>query len=406
MCIGSCIGSMMGSCCCFRAGDICKTDSRNSRLPYIFTFVLFAIVAAIFNLVGDDQITNLPFYNATDCAESCARNAAIYRIGLCLVIFFSVHFVILCIPGTGCFHTFVYLIKFVALSALLIWSFWWENSPIDKFGDCARWFSFLFLLIQGLMLINWGWDTHDAMMARMMGEDGEDAEPILKYSYIGICVALTLASFIALGFFFSAYTGTGNGCSAPKTILSLTIIFSVFEIVASYFIVYGNGFVASILMVYITYLNFQALATYGNTECENPNWSENAPMYTGFCLLIATLSYVGYETRLLNEEEKQEIANEDIDIEAGNKTAGEAHNNPTMRKLNRYFHLTMTMGSFYLTMVMTNWGDDGTSDTRWYGEPANTWLIALAEWFIMLIYVWVLFAPKILQDREFSYTQY
>jgi len=406
MCIGSCIGSMMGSCCCFRAGDVCKTDSRNARLPYIFTFVLFAIIAAIFNLVGDDQIIKLPFYSATDCEESCARNAAIYRIGLCLVIFFSVHFVILCIPGTGCFHTFVFLIKFVILSALFIWSFWWENSPIDKFADCARWFSLLFLLIQGLMLINWGWDTHDAMMARMMGEDGKDAEPNLKYCYIGICVALTLASFVMIGFFFAAYTGTGNECSAPKTILSLTIIFSVFEIVASYFIEYGNGFVASVLMVYITYLNFQALATYNKTECENTSWSNDAPMYTGFCVLIATLSYVGYETRLLNEEEQQEIANEDIDIQAGNKTAGDAHNNPTMRKMNRCFHLTMTMGSFYVTMIMTNWGDDGTSDTRWYGEPANTWLIALAEWFVMLIYVWVLFAPKILQDRQFAYAQY
>jgi len=396
----------MGSCCCVRAGNICKTDSRNSRLPYILTFVILTFVAAIFNLVGDDQISNLPFYDATDCAESCARNEAIYRIGLCLVIFFTTHFLILCIPGTGCFHTFVFLIKFVVLSALVIWSFWWDNSSIDKFADCARWFSILFLLVQGLMLINWGWDTHDAMMARIIGEDGEDAEPNFKYCYILVCVALTLTSFVMIGFFFSEYTGTGTECSAPKTFLSLTVIFSVFEIVASYFIEYGNGFVASILMVYITYLNFQALATYSDTECTSPSWSNDAPMYTGFCLLIATLSYVGYETRLLNQEEQQEIAAEDMDIEAGHKTAGDAHNNPTMGKMNRCFHLTMTMGSFYVTMLMSNWGDDGTSDTRWYGEPANTWLIILAQWSMMLIYVWVLFAPKILQDRQFAYAQY
>lgn len=406
MCIGSCIGSMMGSCCCVRTGNICKTDSKNSRLPYIFTFVVFSIVAAIFNLVSDDQIINLPFYSATDCTESCARNEAIYRIGLCLVIFFTTHFLILCIPGTGCFHTFVYLIKFVLLSAMVILSFWLDNSSIDKFADCARWFSLIFLLFQGVMLINWAWDTHDAMMARMMGEDGADAEPDLKYCYILICVALTLASFIMIGFFFLEYTEPNSECAVPKTFLSLTLIFSVFEIVASYFIGYGNGFVASILMVYLTYLNFQALATYSDTECENPSWSNDAPMYTGFFLLIATLSYVGYETRLLNQEEQRVLAGEDIDIKSGNKTAGEAHNNPIMRKMNGFFHLTMTMGSFYVTMVMTNWGDDGTSDTRWYGEPANAWLNILAEWFMMLIYVWVLFAPKILPDRQFAYAQY
>jgi len=406
MCIGSCIGSMMGSCCCVRVGDLCKTDSRNSRLPYILTFVAFAILCVIFNLVDEDQISELPFYSATDCAELCARNGAIYRIGLCLVIFFSIHFIILCIPGTGCFHTFVFLVKFVILSAWVIWSFWWETSAVDKFADCARWFSLFFLVVQGLMLINWGWDTHDVMMARMIGEDGGDAEHNLKYCYIGICVALTLTSIIMIGFFFAEYSGSSSECSAPKTILSLTLIFSVLEIVASYFIVYGNGFVASIVMVYVTLLSFQALGTYTNDECENPSWSNDAPMYIGFCVLIATLSYVGYETRLLNEDERHDLANEDADIISGNKTAGDAHNNPTMRKINLFFHLTMTMGSFYITMIMSDWGYDGTTDNRWYGEPASTWLIVLAQWFIMLIYIWILFAPKILQNRLFAYAQY
>jgi len=400
------MGSLLGSCCCVRVGDLCKTDSRNSRLPYILTFVAFSILCVIFNLVDDNQISQLPFYNATGCAESCSRNGAIYRIGLCLVIFFSIHFIILCIPGTGCFHTFVFLIKFVALSAVLIWSFWWETSAVDKFADTARWFSLLFLVIQGLLLINWGWDTHDAMMARMQGEDGGDAEPMLKYCYIGICLALTITSFIMIGFFYGEYTGSGSGCSEPKTILSLTLIFGVVEIAATYFIEYGTGFVASVVMVYVTLLNYQALETYTNDECEDPSWSDDAPRYIGLLVLITTLSYVGYEIRVLNEDERHDIANEDADILSGNKTAGDAHNNPTMRKVNLFFHLSMAMGSFYLTMIMSDWGYDGSSDTRWYGEPASTWLIILAQWFVMLIYLWILFAPKILQNRQFDYAQY
>jgi len=406
MCIGSCIGSMLGSCCCLRAGDLCKTDSKNSRLPYILTFVTFAFLAVIFDLVGDDQIIKLPSYSATDCAESCARSGAIFRVGLCLVIFFSIHLIILCIPGTGCFQTFVFLLKFVLLSALVIWSFWWENSPVEKFADCARWFAWLFLVMQGLTLINWGWDSHDAMMARMNGEDGDDADPKLKYCYIGICVAITLASFIMNGFFFGEYTGSGDECSTPKTLLSFTIIYCAFEIVASYLIVYGNGFVSSVVMMYVTLLSFQALATYTNHNCESPSWSNDAPKYIGLVILIGALSYVGHERRLLNQEELNDIENEDADIKSGNKTAGDAHNNLTMRKMNLLFHLTMTMASFYITMIMTDWGYDGISDTRWYGLGANTWLISLAQWFIMLIYIWFLFAPMILQNREFAYAQY
>jgi len=400
------MGSLLGSCCCLRLGDLCQTDSRNSRLPYILTFVAFSILCVIFNLVDDQQISQLPFYNANGCAESCSRNGAIYRIGLCLVIFFSTHFIILFIPGTGCFQTFVYLIKFVILSALVIWSFWWENSAVDKFADTARWFSLFFLIVQGLTLLSWGWDTHDSMITRMIGEDGGDAEPMLKYCYIGICVSLTVTSFIMIGFFYAEYTGSGNECSAPKTMLSLTLIFCALETAASYFIEYANVFSSSIAVVYVTLLNYQALGTYTNDDCEDPSWSDDAPRYIGLVVLLSTLSYIGYETRLLNEDERHDIANEDADILSGYKTAGDAHNNPAMRKVNVSFHLIMAFGSFYVTMIMSDWGYDGSSDTRWYGEPANTWLIILGQWFVMLFYLWILFAPKIFQNRQFSYAQY
>merc|ERR550517_1818623 len=108
-----------------------------------------------------------------------------------------------------------------------------------------------------------------------------------------------------IGFFYKEY-GV-DGCDTPKAFLSLTIIFSVIQLVASYFIQYANGFVSGVVMAYVTYLNFQAVATYTDTECESSSWSDDAPMYSGFCILVATLSYVGYETRLLSEAERHEI---------------------------------------------------------------------------------------------------
>jgi len=395
---------MLGSCCCASLGDACKTDSKNSRLPYILTFVCFAIVAFILSLVGDDELVNLPFYSVALCSETCSRDGAIYRIGLCLVIFFSVHFFILCIPGTGRFHTFVFLIKLVLLTALVVWSFWWDSEPIERFRDYARWFSWFFIIIQAFMLINWAFDTHNAMMARVTGDDGQQAEPNVKYAYLGVCFVLIIGSFALIVLFFSEYTG--SSCSNMKVILSITIVFSIVEILLSYYMEHGNGFVASVVMVYVTYLNFQALATNTSSTCENPTWSEDVPMYTGFVILIATLSYIGYETRLLSVEEREEVKRENADIESGEKSAAVAHNHPSMRKLNRFFHLNMTLGSFYVTMIMTKWGDDGTIDSRWYGESASTWLIASGEWVAMLVYLWVLMAPKMFTDREFGYTTY
>lgn len=396
---------MCGSCCCIGLGDACKTDSVNSRTPYIITFIGFAVVAFILTLLSGSTIIDLPFYSYSFCEEVCTRDGAIYRLGLCLVIFFSIHFFILCIPGTGFFHTFVFPIKLILLIAMAIWSFWWENGPVEKFRDYARWFSWFFIIIQAFLLINWAFDTHDAMMARMLGQDGQEAESNVKYAYLGLCLVLIIGSFTLLVVFFSEYSDTS--CSSMNFLLSVTLIFSVVEIVLSYYIEHGNGFVASVVMLYVTYLNFQALATNTSSTCESPSWTGDVPMYTGFVILIATLSYIGYETRLLSAEERAEVKKENADIESGEKSAATAHNHPSMRKLNRFFHLMMTMGSFYITMIMTNWGADGTSDdNEWYGEPANTWLIASGEWFAMLVYIWVLTAPKIFPDREFGYTTY
>jgi len=373
----------------------------NSRIPYIITFVLFSIVAFIITLVGPKQVVDLPFYDVTVCEEACAKDGAIYRIGLCLTLFFATHFIILCIPGTGCFHTFLFPLKLVLLTVLVIWSFWWGNGPVETFADWARWFSFFFLILQAFMLICWGWDTHEAMMARMLGEDGQDAEPNVKYAYVGLCVTIVILCFILIGVFFSEYAS--DGCSTPQFLLSITLIYLVFQLIASYFVEHGNGFVASVVMLYITYLVFQALATNTDAACQSPGWSDEAPMYTGFVILIATLSFVGYETRMLSAEQLSEVQSENADIESGDKSAAVAHNHPSMRKLNRFFHMTMMLGSFYITMIMTNWGNDGTDDDRWYGQPANTWLITIGQWIAMLVYMWVLFAPKLFPDREFGF---
>lgn len=395
---------MLGSCCCMGIGEACKTDSKSSRIPYILTFVTFASVAFILTLVGDKQIVDLPFvnYDTSICASSCARNGAIYRIGLCLTLFFATHFLVLCIPGMGCFHTFVYLIKLVVLTAIVIWSFWWDADAVEAFGGWARWFSFFFIIIQAFMLICWAYDTHNAMMARMLGTDGEEAEGNVKYAYVGLCLVLVVACFTFIGLFFTEYGQ--SGCSTNQAILSLSVIYFVLQMIASYFVEHGNGFVSSVVAVYITYLCFQALATNTDVKCQSPGWSDKAPMYSGFFILIATLSFVGYETRMLDADERKEVEGEDADIEAGNTTAGTAHDTPSMRKLNRFFHLTMTMGSFYITMIMTNWGLDAEqNDTRWYGYPANMWLITVGQWFTMLLYMWVLFAPRIFPDREFGF---
>merc|ERR1719233_891278 len=102
-------------------------------------------------------------------------------------------------------------------------------------------------------------------------------------------------------------------------------------------------------------------------------------------------------------EDRELVSTEEKNIEEGTADIAVYHEHPTMRKMNRFFHLVMTMGSFYLTMLMTNWGE-GSGSTEWYREPASPWINVSAEWIAMIMYIWVLIAPLIYPDYEFAFT--
>jgi len=387
----------MGSCCCalsWRNSD----NVIRSRTPYIVVFIVFAIVGFILSVGADKSVREFPFYRESWCDERCARNGAIYRVGCCLSIFFGAHLVILSIPGTGSFHAFCNPIKFMLLIGVFISSFWWNNSAMEAYAEWARWFSWLFLILQTFLLINWAYDTHEQMMCRILGSDGEDAEPALKFVYIIVCLVLAAGAYVLIGFFFSEYGA--SGCGASQTFLVVTIVFGVVEMVMSYIIVHGNGFVASVVLLYVTYLNFQALATTPDASCDNPDWSENAPKWAGLSILIITLSYGGYDKRMLKSEDRELVSTEENNPEEESDHVKVYH--ALVQKMNRFFHLVMTMGSFYLTMLLSNWGE-GSGSTEWYREPASPWINVSAEWVAMILYIWVLIAPSIFPNYEFAF---
>jgi len=371
-------------------------------MPYIVLFVVYAIVALLFSILSDESIRDVPFYRESVCDEHCARNGVMYRVGCCLTIFFAVHYITLSIPGTGSFHIFWNTIKFGLLLGVFIWSFWWPNSAMETYADCARWFSWVFLILQTFLLLNWAYDTHEGMMVRILGDDGEDAEPALKYVYIIICLVNVTAAYVLLGFFFHEYAA--GGCEASQAFLVVTIVFGVVQMGLSYLILHGNGFVASVVMLYVTYLTFQALATTSNSSCDSPDWSENAPMLAGLFILIITMSYVGYDRRMLNKEDRELVSTEEKNVEDGIADVKVYYSHPTIQKMNRFFHLVMTMGSFYLTMLMSNWGA-GSGKSEWYREPASPWINVSAEWIAMLMYIWVLLAPSLFSDYEFAFAK-
>merc|ERR1711871_130129 len=72
-----------------------------------------------------------------------------------------------------------------------------------------------------------------------------------------------------------------------------------------------------------------------------------------------------------------------------------------------FFHFIMAMGSFYMAMLLTNWGNSDTTGKALYNTEISVesmWVKLASQWLSYLLFFWVIFAPVIFPGRDFSDT--
>ena len=70
-----------------------------------------------------------------------------------------------------------------------------------------------------------------------------------------------------------------------------------------------------------------------------------------------------------------------------------------------HFHLVMFLGSMYISMLLTDWGNDpATSGSAHRPEGGRTamWVKIVCEWLTIAIYTWTLVAPRCCPGRTFD----
>ena len=67
-----------------------------------------------------------------------------------------------------------------------------------------------------------------------------------------------------------------------------------------------------------------------------------------------------------------------------------------------FFHLVFALASMYIAMLMTGWGANPQErdliDVGW----TSVWVKLVTQWVTAATYVWMLIAPAIFPDRDFS----
>ena len=137
---------------------------------------MFAIVMSLY---GEKEL-NLSFYSAKVCnSSSCQGNGSVYRVSFCLFLFEVLHCLIIG-GGAVSFHWLWFAIKFLVFVAALTMTFLLgvsDGNGNDFFNGYANYFaryiSALYLLLQILILISWGYKVNEYL--QMKGN--ESAQP-------------------------------------------------------------------------------------------------------------------------------------------------------------------------------------------------------------------------------------
>jgi len=293
-----------------------------SRLPYLFLFFLASIFAILMSLYGETEF-GFKFYHTHICqSEECAGNGSVFRVSFCLFLFELIHVLIIC--KAPAFHHLFFPFKFLGFIAVLVCSFVISdlNAVFDEWGEIARYFSGVYLLLQIVIFVSWSYDLNEYLRVRgdqlfaFNEEQGfthrcccECIPGNFYYWSLGILsVFCLLASFVSLGLFYPLYDNNHANphCAYHEDVTSVTLILAGVTVTISLMRGDGSFGVATMLCLYSTFLLFTAMqadpddAEPGVPSCNLFHRARNSlSLWMGFLLTLASLFYAAMRSGMI-----------------------------------------------------------------------------------------------------------
>lgn len=205
------------ACSCF-AKLVDMTLSQAARFGHLLVVLTTFAFAIILGQSFPDYIDGYTYYSKVDLTGDCNENflnnciyrQLIYRASFSLVIVFV--FVGLLSYISDIANKGFWLLKFGAAIGIFI-AFWWvDNAFFSGWAEVARVVSFFWLIIQGLLLVDFSHDAHELLMGsseESANKPESDSSPYI--SYLVFSFVAFFAAMLGIVFLFLDYTGCGLG---------------------------------------------------------------------------------------------------------------------------------------------------------------------------------------------------
>eukprot|EP00486_Rosalina_sp_Unknown_P002128 CAMPEP_0201568588 /NCGR_PEP_ID=MMETSP0190_2-20130828/9750_1 /ASSEMBLY_ACC=CAM_ASM_000263 /TAXON_ID=37353 /ORGANISM="Rosalina sp." /LENGTH=355 /DNA_ID=CAMNT_0047989875 /DNA_START=426 /DNA_END=1493 /DNA_ORIENTATION=+ len=334
-----------------------------------------------------------------------------------------------------------------------------SNDFFNGYADYfARYISAIYLLLQILILISWGYKVNEWLQEKgneASEPDNEDQDEDERshgcncyFWILGLStLALYVTSFTLCGFFFKWYGDVDTSdCSGHRTLISLTIVICLINAVVSGIRGDGSFFVSAVVSFYCTFLCFAALQSDDDSTCNV--WAEDrdsASLWIGYMITFIAIFYAAVRADQIgilwegvgNDEDDESMEqpllsskSDNGDVEKGNNNTSkesvdadilndsnyndvdddkknvqksttdiEDEKLPSKRvqKIsNVYFHFVMMLAACYMAMLFSNWGV-GT-ELKTTGKP-TMWVNIASQYATAFLFWWTLLAPMVCPSR-------
>lgn len=339
--------------------------------------------------------------------NDCIYRQMIYRASLANFILFVI---ITLLSVSDKLNKNLLPLKFIVGIGLFI-AFWWSsNATFSNWAEVSRFFSILWLLVQGLLMLDFAHDVHEVIIAETSTTE-ENHNRGMYVGYLLLSAASLAAVILGLVYLFQGYTG----CDLGLFFTLLTLIVGVVATIISLLDVVSKGMLTPLIMfAYSVFMCWYSLLSNPSTAC-NPTADSNASgtkttsiVVVCAITLVAVFYVVACGSIVLNifnpdgagvlEAAQQQsaarfqsvITSQPGDPEVVDGTGGKngkeedaVDSSGTLHE-RVLFGLIMTFLSCYGAMILTGWG---TSDGR--PEATGSQVIAIESMWIKITSQWV-----------------
>jgi hypothetical protein len=359
--------------------------------------------------------------------DNCIYRQLVYRASFSLSVVFTVLAVFVYCSDYS--NRSFWVIKFASAIGFFIALWWGDNSFFSGWAEATRVFSFLWLLVQGLLFIDFAHDAHDIMMKET--DDAENYFP--QVVYLTLSGGSMAAVIVGLVFLFKDYTGCDMGMFFTVTTLVVGVITTVLSVLDSV----NKGLLTPCLVfAYSVFMCWYALLSNPNEACNPTAGDEHGGAIDTSIAVVASVSAtivlycVVNGTRIVNvfdprgegvlqsyqpgSKAQQKLnatltgaspgsAGEETSLAGTTSPSASLPEDASGSPIERVFFCgLMILVSCYSAMVLTNWGKTN-------GEPVaggdigvmyeSQWFKIISQWLFLAFYLKVLHAAYITEGE-------